>query len=485
MRSTDFVEIHSEAFSARVEAVNALREAALGRARSHGRLYTAAQGLRSVANLYGVAVNSNIYAAFADLVQIVGLAVEWRDSVINAQSDASRFVTAVHERAKSWLDANKQYELLTGLSAVASKLETVQQVADVAKLAAEAATVPLPIGLYAEPDHSLRAHSDASGEEKPAKLTVAFVKFTVDGMPLEEIHFLSPGELHDLDIEVRASRWPSGATGLVIEPVTIELISTYQMPVFSIPATTGEGPYQLHQSGRAILNVPHHMNARPYEFKYVAKFVPQSVEQPVDVVGQRTLLLEGIDLVRNPITGYANLDRKLMEVRNRLRQTPGIAQQELLNAITLAATIANYAGQVVQDNLFNSIVSESEFQKRIRSFPRSQPKIGCNLEEHPRAAGGITDLSFRGIRLELKSESDKLLSLADCLKFVGQTASYAVATGKRLAVLCVLYCSKKSCAPFPMEDGLSILVDQHGSSTTFVITILLQGNLAVPSSLSR
>ena len=53
------------------------------------------------------------------------------------------------------------------------------------------------------------------------------------------------------------------------------------------------------------------MNARPFEFKYVAKFKPQSAEQPVNVVGQRTLLLEGIDLARNPITGYPNLDHKL------------------------------------------------------------------------------------------------------------------------------------------------------------------------------
>ena len=53
------------------------------------------------------------------------------------------------------------------------------------------------------------------------------------------------------------------------------------------------------------------MNARPFEFKYVAKFTPHSTEQPVSIVGQRTLLLEGIDLARNPITGYPNLDVKL------------------------------------------------------------------------------------------------------------------------------------------------------------------------------
>jgi len=49
----------------------------------------------------------------------------------------------------------------------------------------------------------------------------------------------------------------------------------------------------------------------------------------------------------------------------------------------------------------------------------------------------------------------------------------------------VLDCLKKKRAPFPVEDGIGILMDQQGSSTTFVITVLLQGNLVRPSDLSR
>src|SRR5262249_40304318 len=304
--------------------------------------------------------------------------------------------------------------------------------------------------------------NEDEGPERPGQLTIAFIKFTIDGKPLEEIHFLTPGELHDLDIEVRVSRWPQGATGLVIEPVTIERASTYQMPVFSFPAPSGSGPFQLREKGRVHLVVPHHINARPFEFKYVAKFTPLSAEQPVSIVGQRTLLLEGLDLARNSITGYANLDVKIMEVRDRLRQTPGVLQQELLDALILLAPVANYAGQVVQDNLYDAVVSEAEFQNRMRLFLRSHPTVGGGLEEHPHAAGGITDLSFKGLRLELKSESDKPLTLDDCKKFVGQTASYAVASGKRIALLCVLDCSKKERAPFPVEDGIGILTDQQG-----------------------
>jgi hypothetical protein len=486
MRSTDFAEIHSEVYSTRIEAVEALREVAKGSPGHSARLSKAAEDLRAAALSYGDAPNAALYAALPDLMQIVVLLADWRAGVLNAEVDTGRFLTAAKARAQSWIEQSKSNVALSSFQDVAATLHNAEQITDVARLATQLAIIPLPVGLYSVPIRdSGRVASEEPSDTKPDQLTVAFVKFTVDGTPLEQIHFLTPGELHDLDIEVRVSRWPAGATALVIEPITIEQASTYQMPVFSISAPAGSGPFQLREKGRVRLAVPHNMNARPFEFKYVAKFAPRSSEQPVDIVGQRTLRLEGIDLARDPITGYPNLDQKIMEVRDRLRQTPGVLQQELLDALTLLAPMANYAGQVVQDNLYDEAVTETEFQKRIKSFLRSQPKIGANLEEHPRAGGGITDLSFKGIRLELKAESKNPMVLEDCKQFVGQTASYAVASGKRIAVLCVLDCSKKDRAPFPMEDGLGILMDQQGSSTTFVITILLQGNLTRPSNLSR
>jgi len=65
---------------------------------------------------------------------------------------------------------------------------------------------------------------------------------------------------------------------------------------------------------------------------------------------------------------------------------------------------------------------------------------------------------------------------------VGQTASYAVASGKRVAILCVLDCSKKQQATFAIEDGFDVLMHQEGPSVTFIITILIQGKFAKPAA---
>jgi hypothetical protein len=485
VRQTRSEGIHSEAYSARIEAVDALRAAGPEAQSDATRLFGAADKLKIIASLYGDAPNATVYAAFSDLVRIVGLTVEWRKTVLDAGADAQRFLTAAKERSSAWLAEYNARASSDRLHAVADNVLKIQSTADVAATAAALAGIPLPIGLFAIPKRESRVHADAAENTKPTELTVAFLKFTIDGKPLAETHYVSPGEAHDLDIEVRVSRWPDGATALVLEPLTIEQAGTYQLPVFSIAAPIGAGPFRLTQKGRAMLAVPQHLNARPYEFKYVAKFQPAVSEQPVEIAGQRTLLLEGVNLASHPLTGYPNLDQKLVAIRDCIRVTPGIGQQDLSNALTLVTPLANFAGQVVQDNLFDAEISEAEFQKRLKQFLRSQPKIGAELEEHPRVAGGITDLSFRGIRLELKSEAGRVLGLADCRQFIGQTTSYAVGSGKRLAVLCVLDCSQKTAPAFPVEDGIDVLVHEQNDSKTFVITVLLQGNLARPSRFSR
>jgi len=152
--------------------------------------------------------------------------------------------------------------------------------------------------------------------------------------------------------------------------------------------------------------------------------------------------------------------------------------------LTLLIPMGNLMGQSVQDNKrFPTVIFEAEFQDRIREWLRQQPAIGNELEEQPHAAGGRADLSYRGIRIELKCESSKRLLPDDCKRYVSQPASYAVGTNRRVALLCVLDCSTKTEAAFPIEDGLFVYPLDTGTSPVYVATCLVQGNLAKPSSL--
>ena len=96
------------------------------------------------------------------------------------------------------------------------------------------------------------------------------------------------------------------------------------------------------------------------------------------------------------------------------------------------------------------------------------------------------NLAVSGVSpLELKSEKDKHLTFADCENFVPQAASYAIGSGKRIAVLCVLDGSPKTKTAFPMEDGIGVFVHRTSETPVYVLTILIQGNLARPSAFSR
>jgi hypothetical protein len=85
--------------------------------------------------------------------------------------------------------------------------------------------------------------------------------------------------------------------------------------------------------------------------------------------------------------------------------------------------------------------------------------------------------------IALKSDNERPLRLADCERFIGQTASYAAGSDKRVAVLCLLDGSRKVEQPFPAEDGIGVL--KTADDAVAIVTVLLQGNLARPSDLTR
>lgn len=312
---------------------------------------------------------------------------------------------------------------------------------------------------------------------------MAFLKFQFDGQPAAEIHQLAAREVHDLEIEVRVSRWPQDKRELRLTPISVEPKSTYDFPSFQFEKPAGEAPYTMRQSGRAALLLPQGMHARPFEFKYMAEFIPEHGDQPVAVVGHRTLIVDGADPTKLQICGYPGLDQKLFALREVLRRRPGVPQSETADALLLLAALCNLAGRAVQDAEFKGTWDEAAFQRHARAELRRYPSIGADLDEHAHAGGGITDLSLRGVPIELKAVDTLVSSVDQCEPFFAQTASYAVAKSKHTAVLCVLDSSNKKTAPVPPEALLDIRVQAQGAVSICVLVI--QGNLARPSALSR
>ena len=428
--------------------------------------------------------SSVAYAAFAGLVRIAATLVQWHGAVLTALPDADRFLRSAKARHLLWLKEYEGQVAVARLIHASGTLPDVSSLDDAAKLLNAIGAVPLPLGMLAQDLSFARAHGPDLNERprtEPLALTVAFLKFQVDSVDVQHIHQLTPGEVHDLELEVRVSRWPAERSELKLTPVSVEPASTYEFPSFTFSRPDVEPPYILHQRARAILKVSQGLHARPFEFKYAAEFLPPKSEQPIAIVGHRTLLIDGTDPSRS-LCGYPAMDSRLIEFREALRKAPGMSQSELSALLTVLTVLFNLAGSAVQDALFPDKRSEAQFQLDVRAALRRSPSIGIELDEHANAAGGITDLSFRGIPIELKVENSALFGLEDGKRFTSQAASYAVAKGKKTAVLCVLDCSDKSGPPrdparlvglLPLENGVQVCV------------LVVQGNLQKPSALSR
>lgn len=451
------------------------------------RLRRDADAIDEVAPYYERTATGAAYTAFAELLRIGALLVQWRAGVLSGEADADRFLRAARERHRIWKGEGPSTDAAVGVHGAADGISAVTEIADVGPMLAAFASVPLPIGIYVSERRRLSTESSDEEEKQPPppQLAVAFLKFSIDGQPAAETHFLTPGETHDLELEVRVSRWPDGADALELRPLTIEAAGAYEFPVFTLGRPSGKPPFVLHGRGRAMIKAPQALNARPFEFRYAASFRPAAVEQPVATLGQRTLRIESIDLKVNSLTGYPGLDARIIEIRDALRSRFNIPPDDLGAALKLVTALSAYMGRVLQDNEIAEVRSEKQFQALVRAELRRRPDIGAALSEHPRAAGGITDLSLHAVPLELKVEAQQRLGLSDCSRYVAQTTSYAVGNGKRIGVLCVLDCGPKAQAPAPADDCVGILLDEASGATTPIITVLMQANLATPSALSR
>jgi hypothetical protein len=422
--------------------------------------------------------------AFADALEIGAHLADWRAGAYSAEADADRHLRAAKLRLSEMRLATRgsfRAQLSSRLDPVMNGLE----LHDVGAVIASIARVPMPLGVFAEPVIQDRFARSVEPKVREEGLAVAFLEFKIDGHPADTIHSLRANQVHDLDLTIRVSRWPNGAKALRISPLSIEPASVWDLPSFDLQAPTGEPPHVFERRARMVLHASQGMNARPLEFLYAAEFQPPSGDQPVVIAGQRTLRLDGADPSTQPITGWPDIDRKIIALRNELRLQPLVSEEDVADLLRLLVPIGALMGQAVQDALYPKPIDEDAFQEHLRQFLRSHPSIGSALEEQPHVSGGRADLSFRGIRIELKSERRSRLIPGDCRKFAGQAASYAAGSGRRLALLCVLDCSLKHEAPFPLGDGLFIEPVQNGTSPIYVVTCLVQGGLPKPNSLSR
>ena len=403
--------------------------------------------------------------------------------------DADRYLRAAKQGARDLAQELSADPEAGRLSEAAARIMAISDVSEIEQVAEFLLHTPLPLPLFAEEVRSIRPYKTEPTHAAVPEVSVALVSFALNDVAFGDPQTIEPEVLHELSVEIRVSRWPESAQELMLDVVSVEPPDVYQLPRFTFRRPDGAPPYLLRQTGRMLLQVPQAILSRPLEFTYRAWFTPETCGAPITVEGQRFLRVQSFDPEVNPQSGYREVDRRVQEIRTKTRLNPGIRDYELENFLQVLTTLGRIAGQALQDALFPGVWSEPEFQAKMQELMRADPRIGAELEVHAHAAGGITDLSFRGIRIELKIESAEFATIKDSRKYLGQTTQYVAGSDRRFGVLCVLDCSPKESAPGSVANDIDLLTvpppGNAGGIPLLVGVVIVRGNLPTPSRLSR
>ncbi len=471
------IDVFRQCYSDRLKALRAVSDGdadALERCANDMRLY---------AGIYGRNMPGAELEGLAESLMCLSLQRRWLNAIRNAEPEATRFQNAAKLRADEYrnLIANRD---ITTFDEFVSDIGAVKTPKDLKSVEGRLASLPLPFSTSV-PENPTMIKSAMDKREKPKRTEIAFVKFDINGAPAKTIDTLAPNVAHDMLLHLRVSNWPENVERLLVEPVSAEPSDCYTLPKFVIHRPdTLVSPMTFEHDGRLILKLAQPVGAKPFEFKYRVIFDPSGTGQ-MDLLGHRTLKLESLDPTGHALSGYANIDTKILSIRNQLMSLPGFPESDLLATMRLLSGIGNIAGQALQDAIFPIGMKEKEFQKETLKMLRLRPNIGSDLEEHPAAGGGFTDLSLNKIRLELKAQSDNKPTKKQLSKYADQAAQYVVASGKRVGILCVLDAKAKKEPPVPAESLFTIQEKKLGSDVVVIVTVIIQGGLARPSDLSR
>jgi len=490
MKNEPNFEIFRRAFSSRIDLAAVLLEALKPSSKNLEGLSAAHSALTDVISEVGQGDVEDQYRAYLTATGIFVPLAEWKHAVRNAEPDAQRFFVSAKIKA-SEIDRTTSFGGDARLTAFLDEVANLEGVDELAVLQGQLKRWNLPLLLFADFPasgyHGLRvpASEGASKESETLETTVAFLKFDIDGEPAQRWNHLNPGTAYDLTIEVRVSNWPRSANTLSLIPVTIDDREREWLPKFKFEKPEGDGPYVLTGTKRAVLEIAHSFGSRPYEFLYAAEFDDTSGCRDVAIVGHRRLLLEGTNVAANPLTGFSNVDRHLLKVRDQLRNFPGLHPDDLANTMIVLGGLGNIAAQALKQGTFEAGTSERSFQEKATEMLRNRKDIGEHLQGHAEAAGGITDLTFRDIPIELKVEKNKILYPKDFKKYFDQTAAYAIGLGKRIGVLSALETLQKPSPVGIPEDDIEVFVHQTGQSSIAIVVVVVRGGFPKPSDYSK
>lgn len=364
---------------------------------------------------------------------------------------------------------------------------------DAKRAARVLAALPLPtLYLGAEPDRYAARHH-ASADDRPTGPPVLKVIGSIDRSPLVTPQVLKPACLYTLGFRVKGARWPDGADALLVRFLSTCPPELYNVAPLRIARPAADAGFEAEAAG--VLRFASAQSALSDDLVFAAQCLfegPAGTLTEAPVVGHHELRfrvsdapLAGVD------TGNRSVDLHLSRLLDSLRASAPAVAPELPDLLQVLETLVAVIGAFAQEGLFKgrASVPEREFQRETARAMRV--RLGPDVQEHGELAGGILDIRYRGVVVELKVEKATGDRRRIAEKYTAQPTQYAGTTARQVAVVFVLDLTEKQSPPGDIRNDIRLVdVPTHGGpepnklypSKAFVL--VLNGNVRNPSSYS-
>jgi hypothetical protein len=334
-------------------------------------------------------------------------------------------------------------------------------------------------------------------EPEPSSTTVAVCLVSIDETLLTGPAIVDPALTHTLTLQVQTDPWP-----VWVERLDAELISTLNDTELQRPALTWRrhqhtgDPHTYEGTGSLHVRyaVPTAQQAPPVMVRLTWRGADKDgnlKSEALDVAGHREFRVRPYDPARDANTQYEVFDEHLLAIYERLAAAGYPHNQlqpfaRLLNAISRAGLAMTWNKKYRR----GQSVRENQFHDDLHAALLADPTLEGRVERGTALGHGYLDTRHDGITAELKVARDQPVTPESATKYIGQPTQYAAADGARLSILVILDMSRKVLPIGTPENYLFTLGPrQHGmtdpQSPSVVVTLVINGNLPVPSSWSR
>jgi hypothetical protein len=495
-------------YTAAADARRALHEAGSQRptrdlAALADRLEQAAEAIQPAQSPAPVLSTETAWTAWAGALRCLAHLMRWDAAVQGTSESADRQLLAARRRAEVALAGmpadHGSDPLLQPVAALSARIAAVQQPGDIAGLASELASIPLPARIIEE--RSKRYHPSAPSGEDEQRPVPAVGICRLDGALVTNAHVLRPDEIHDLGLELRLTEWPEHATAIEVTFLSVLSPSQARLPSFTFTRTSpdDDGVYRLSATGSLSVSFTLPAGAPPQAFPVAARFTGPGLDEVLPVAGHNELRLRPFDATTDALTNRPQLDERIVAMYSVLHGSGLNADDvqafcRLYTAIVDKAVAMQYEGMYMNKG---AGVTERAFHNDLFGRLLSDPALEGRVERGTRAAGGFLDIIHDRINAELKVAKKTSVTVKTSHKYLGQPADYAADTGSQLSILVVLDMTRKQAPPGVLENYLGLMrpaVDgfddpQFPSDDprfpSIVGVVIIKANLPVPSAYSR